>query len=360
MLRIQSNNHREEILLIRKLEASGFYVINDLLPLYEIMSYLQRTSSLSKQAKLRIKWFDYYRKHKNVSMVCRYFGISRKTFYKWKQRYDPKNLATLEDHSKTPLRKRQREITPEQLQRIIKLRKQFIRYGKIKLGLRYQNIYNESISSWKIQKVIEEFDLYHNPSKTARIRQKRQRALKKKRITELKHREQRAGFLLCLDVIVIYWNGLKRHIFTAIDRCSKAAFARMYTNANSYNAQDFLYRLNYLLDNRIDNLQTDNGSEFEKFFSQACQKLQIERYYSRPRTPKDNPVNERFNRTLEQEFIQLGNFTPDTNQFNKELTEWLIEYNFRRPHQSLDYETPINFTQKQLRVLPMWSSRTKA
>ncbi len=358
MLRIRCNNHREEILLIRKLEASGFYVINDLLPLYEIMSYLQRTSSLSKQAKSRIKWFDYYRRCKNAAQTCRYFGISRKTFYKWQQRYDPKNLVSLEDRDKAPIRKRQREITPEQLQRIIHLRKQFIRYGKIKLALRYKEIYQEPISSWKIQKVIEELNLYYNPRKTARTSAKRQRAIKKKRITELKHKSQRAGFLLCLDVIVIYWNGFKRYVFTAIDHVSKVAFARMYTNANSYNAQDFLYRLNYVLDNRIENLQTDNGSEFEKFFKQACQKLQIERYYNRPRTPKDNPVNERFNKTLEQEFIQLGNFTPDTNQFNKELTEWLIEYNFRRPHQSLNYETPINFTQKQLRVLPMWSSRT--
>ena len=135
----------------------------------------------------------------------------------------------------------------------------------------------------------------------------------------------------------------------------------MYTNANSYNAADFLNRLYYLLEGKIENLQTDNGSEFEKFFNQACQRLEIKRYYSRPRTPKDNPVNERFNRTLEEEFIQLGNFTSDTEQFNKNLTEWLIEYNFRRPHQSLNYDTPINFTTQHLKipkVSPMRSSRT--
>jgi len=40
------------------------------------------------------------------------------------------------------------------------------------------------------------------------------------------------------------------------------------------------------------------------------------------------------------------------------LTEWLVEYNFERPHQSLDYLTPIEFTQKYTKVLPMWSSST--
>ena len=268
------------------------------------------------------------------------------------------NLITLEDQDRAPIKRRQRDITPEQLQRVIKLRKKHIRYSKIKLAKVYEQEYKEPISSWKIQKVIEEFNLYHNPQKTARTRRKRQRALKKKRITELKKKQTR-GFLICLDTIVCYWNGLKRYIFTGIDSISKVAFARMYTRANSYNAQDFLYRLYYLLDGKIENIQTDNGSEFKKCFNQACKNLKIKRYYNRPRTPKDNPINERFNRTIKDEFINLGNFTENTEQFNRLLTEWLIEYNFKRPHQSLDYRTPINFNNSH-RVLPMCPSSTFA
>ena len=41
-------------------------------------------------------------------------------------------------------------------------------------------------------------------------------------------------------------------------------------------------------------------------------KLDIQRYFSRVKTPKDNPEIERFNETLEY--------------------EWLIEYSFNRPH----------------------------
>ncbi len=44
-------------------------------------------------------------------------------------------------------------------------------------------------------------------SKTPK-RRKRQRAQKKKRITELRQKKI-SGFLPCLDMIVIYWNGLK-------------------------------------------------------------------------------------------------------------------------------------------------------
>lgn len=349
-------NHREEI--TQELDKSGFQILDDLVPLYDMINQLRKNANLSKEAKLRIKWFDYYKECQNAALTCRYFGISRKTFYKWLKRYEPNNLASLEDQDKAPIRRRQREISPLQEQRIITLRKQYIRYGKEKLAIIYQQAHNEPISSWKVQKTIEKYKIYYHPQKTARTARKKQRALKKKRITELK-KKQISGFLLCLDVIVIYWNTLKRYIFTGIDFTSKVAFARMYEKANSYNAQDFLNRLYFLLNSKIDNLQTDNGSEFEKHFRSACQKLNIERYYNRPRTPKDNPVNERFNRILKEEFIQLGNFTPNIQRFNHNLTEWLIEYNFHRPHQSLGYTPPIKFTNKHFKVLPMYPSNTE-
>lgn len=342
---------------INNLYRSGYHLNNDLSKLYHMISYLNKYKNLSKQAKQRIKWFDYHRQCGNASKTCRYFGISRKTFHKWRKQYDPNNLFSLEDKSKAPINKRKREITPEQELKIIRLRKNHICYSKMKLAKIYKQEYGEEISSWKIQKVIELYKLYHSPTKTARITRKRLKAVKKKRITELK-KKPKAGFLLCFDTVEIRWNNLKRFIFTGIDSYSKIAFARMYKSANSYNAADFLNRLLYLVDGKIENIQTDNGSEFEKHFNQGCQKLKLERYYSRSRTPKDNPVNERFNRTLQDEFINLGNFNSDPREFNCNLTEWLIEYNFKRPHQTLNYETPINFN-NSTKVLPMYPSSTR-
>src|SRR5260370_11202930 len=42
---------------------------------------------------------DFYRRSSNVARTCRHFGISRQTFYRWFRRYDPQNLATLEERS---------------------------------------------------------------------------------------------------------------------------------------------------------------------------------------------------------------------------------------------------------------------
>jgi len=317
----------------------------------------QTSAKISQEAKKRLKWFDYYRECQNVSKTCRHFGISRKTFYAWQRCYDPRNLLSLESKSSAPHQVRQPEISWEQEQRIIKLRKQYPRYGKQKIVYLYRQQYGEIVSSWKIQKVIERYHLYWNPIKTARVARKRRIALKKKRITELK-KKQITGFLLCLDAIVIHWNGLKRYIFTAIDHYSKIAYARMYSTQSSISGTDFLLRLHYLLDGRISNLGHDNGSSFQKKFIQACQDLNLTQYWSRPRTPKDNSVNERFNQTLKREFLELGNFTPDLVEFNQRLTDWLIEYNFRRPHQSLNYVPPINFEVKYLKVLPRYPSST--
>lgn len=300
----------------------------------------------------------------NASQTARHYGISRKTFHKWFNVFEEDNLYTLyllQNQSQAPKKVRQRETTQLEEERIIKLRKKWIRYGKIKLKIKYQQEYGEEISSWKIQKVIEKYKLYYHPVKTARISKKKakakQRGKKKKTIeliNNLPDYQKTSGYIICLDTIVIYWNGLKRYIFTAIDKYGKFAYARMYKSKSSLNGKDFLQRLNYLLDNNVPRVGHDNGTEFEKYFKQTCIELGIEQYYSRVRTPKDNPDCERFNQTLQTEFIDLGNFDPDPDEFNKNLTEWLIEYNFHRPHQSLNYETPMKFSN----VLPMYASCT--
>lgn len=315
---------------------------------------------LSRAARGRLEWIIFWEKnHQDVSLTCRHFGIARKTFYKWVGRFNKDFLRGLQDGSRAPKRRRRREYTVRQYANVVYLRRQYLRYGKMKLLeiYRRQHPNDRTISAWKIQCIIKASGLYYNPIKQARINRKRSRAYTRKKITELK-RKPISGFLLCLDTIVKYWQGQKRYILTAIDRHTKVAFARMYATHSSVSARDFLYRLHLLLDGKIENVQTDNGSEFHRYFEIACHDLNLTHYWSRVKTPKDNAVNERFNRTLQDEFLAFGNMTADTVEFNRRLTEWLIEYNFRRPHQALGYLPPINFTFKYHKVLPMYPSST--
>lgn len=318
-----------------------------------------KTLKLPKPALQRLEWFIYYetRAHQNASRTCRHFGIAPKVFYAWKGRFDSQNLRTLADRSRAPRRRRQKTITPLEEQRVVSLRKIRIRWGKLKLQKLYQDTYGQTISSWKIQYTIQRYRLYYHPRKNALLQAKRKRNQAKKRITELT-RKPFPGFLVALDTIVVYWNGFKRYILTAIDTVSKMAWARMYTTKSSRSAADFLQRMFYLLDGSFLNALHDSGSEFHKEFKRACHELGISQYWSRPKTPTDNAVNERFNRTLQEEFLQLGNFSTEPDILNRRLTEWLIDYTFVRPHQALGYATPWEFSRKTNKVLPMYPSRT--
>lgn len=329
----------------------------DGMSIQRIMPEIPLLPDLTKEAKQRLKWMDYYHRCKNVAKTCRYFGIARKTFYHWLKRYDPQNLLTLEACSRRPNHVRQWQVTREEESRIKALRNRYIRYGKEKLKVIYERTYHTAISSWKIQRVIEKHQLYYSPKKNYLLQRRRKHNQPKKRITELL-KKQRTGFLLAMDTVEVHTLNAKRYILTSIDPYSKIAFARMYKGHGSSYAADFLRRLHYLLDGKIENIQTDNGSEFAKYFRLAASSLKLEHYFSRPRTPKDNAFDERFNRTLQDEFIALGHLTDDCAIFNRELTEWLIEYNFHRPHQSLGYETPIQFHNQHHKVLPMYPAST--
>lgn len=126
---------------------------------------------------------------------------------------------------------------------------------------------------------------------------------------------------------------------------------------------NFLYRLRYLVDQPIENLQTDNGSEFAWEFERATARLGIQRHFSRVETPKVNPEIERLNETLEYKWLYNCNLSLDPEEFNPWLAEWIIEYNFHRPHQSLAYLTPVEYIEKEPAkihspLLPMWSAIT--
>jgi hypothetical protein len=150
------------------------------------------------------------------------------------------------------------------------LRNRYPCYGKKKLKVIYEKEYFEEISTWKIERVIRRYKLYHDQKKAEKIAGKRARACQKpkRRVTQLV-KEGRHCFLFQIDTIVIYWNNLKRYIITAVDHDTKLGYARMYKNKSSRAATDFLYRLRYLTDQPIENLQIDNGSEFALEFERA-------------------------------------------------------------------------------------------
>jgi putative transposase len=89
---------------------------------------------LSKKARQRLKWFDYYKSHnQNARLTCCYFGISPQTFYRWKRRHDPRHTESLEDHSHRPRHVRQLSYSVKLAEAVLRLREEYPRWGKDKL-----------------------------------------------------------------------------------------------------------------------------------------------------------------------------------------------------------------------------------
>jgi IS30 family transposase len=320
--------------------------------------------NLSPGARLRLEWIIFHETVANhdAYATARHFSITPKTFYKWFKRFDGGKVKLLEEKSRRPNNLRQWRVTPTEECRIMKLRKKHMRWGKYKIKKLYKDDYGTAISTWKVERVIQKHDLYPDQIKAEKQRQKLKDAAKKNRIQKLEMKEEH-WFLIHLDTIVIYWGSIKRYILTACDHHGKVAYARMYTTKSSKSAKDFLYRLHYVIDADILNIQTDNGSEFFAEFEEAIADLKATHWFSRPRTPEDNSVVEKFNQTLQQEWLNDGHFTPVIRDFNIDLTEWLVEYNFLRPHQALDYMNPYEYLEytlrKQQKLLPMYSASAK-
>lgn len=91
--------------------------------------------ALSKNARQRLKWMEYFRKYRNARLACRHFGISPDTFYLWKKRFDPNNPSSLEDDPKTRKPHRTRPSKHlSQLKTIKQLKNIDPRLGKIRIA----------------------------------------------------------------------------------------------------------------------------------------------------------------------------------------------------------------------------------
>lgn len=301
--------------------------------------------NLSTKARLRLEWLIQLDQGEKVSIICSKFGINRSTLYKWKNRFEPHRILSLESKTKEPKTKRTRSFSPIKDMRVKSLRKDYPYYGKEKLKVLYQRIYQEKISSWYIQRVIQLYNLYTPRRGKKWVNSTKKRGSNRVRITKWKDDINKFGLLIHLDTVEIRINGEKRYILTAVDSYTRVAYVYAYRNHSSNSAKDFLMRLYYIFGKNIKNIHTDNGTEFAGYFENAIQSFGLKHWYSRVRVSKDNAKCERFNRTLQDEIYmspRLG-LSCNIDELNVILSLWLNEYLSIRPHASLDYLTPLEF-----------------
>jgi len=120
----------------------------------------QETGDMAQHASLtpRLAWMLCYNETGSAQEVCRKFGISRKTFYKWLKRYKASNSDSqcLLDQSRRP--HTFPRATPESSVMLLKRLKEQTGFGQRRLRAYLRDKYNITISErtiWKILKRLE-------------------------------------------------------------------------------------------------------------------------------------------------------------------------------------------------------------
>lgn len=312
--------------------------------------YISRLSQavITAGATKRLAWMDYYHKSGNARLTCRYFGIAPDTFYRWKRRYQPKNLKSLEDNPKTRRPRRLRTPTTPVLavERILSFREQYPRWGKEKIAVLLKregltvsvSTVGRTIARLKARGVLREPSPAYISSKKRYI--KRSWAVRRPEAFKARY----PGDLVQVDTLDVRpVPAVIRKQFTARDTVSKWDVVAVYSTATSGRARAFLGVLVSRAPFPINAIQIDGGSEFKGEFEEACRLLGITLYVLPPRRPDLNGCVERGQRTHTEEFYEVTEVPWDLPALNEQLRAWETVYNTIRPHQALGYLTPLEY-----------------
>lgn len=305
-----------------------------------IAYWSRRTDSLTAKAKYRLKMLDWHRAHgNNVSLTARRFGMTRTTIRSWRNRFQEGGVIRLNDKSRRPKHLR-KPVTPTPIViEIVKLKREYPAWSKYKIKklLSRKGI---AVSASTIGRVFRRFDLI-----SKKISAKRRRAALRPRARFPRGmRISQPGDMVQMDTKYVNLVGGRRiYQFTAIDILTKQRVLKYYPFLSSTSGADFLRHCLKKFRFPIKTVQTDNGSEFMKYFDQLCRKKKLPHYYIYPRTPKQNTYVETSHGADKKEFYQQGAVGCDIGIMQERIMRWENVWNNIRPHQALNYLTPSEY-----------------
>jgi transposase len=268
--------------------------------------------ALSEKAKRRLEVLDRYfkksprfskNKKPNAALACRHFGIHRSRFYRWKARYNPMRLESLEPGSAVPKRKRRPEYTRAPVEKVRAIRKEDQTYSgkKIRPVLPRSMAEAEVPSVSTLGRLIRREHLFFRPD--TKLHRKRSNAALKAH----ERRRKPAGLkatgpnqVVEYDMKHVYLLGQKLYAFVAIDPFKKDAVLRIATTPSSLNSKAALEKVvaRYGKDIAVVN---DNGSENMDKAEEFLAAAEITQYWTSPYAPKEKPYIERFIGTFQKE-----------------------------------------------------------
>jgi len=313
--------------------------------------YLKYKYMVSEKAHRKARILVFWEKH-GTQATLDAFPVKKRTLYHWKSIWEKSGgkLESLNDQSRAPKKKRVRIWPEEIVSEIKRLRWDHPNLGKDKIYpellefCKNNNLKCPTIST--IGRIIKDLGgLRMFPQKVSHFGKvkplKRLKKLRKPKDFKVCY----PGHLAALDTIEEHLNGNRRYVISFEDIYTRFGFAWSTKSHASLAAKEFFELCLKIFPFPIKFVLTDNGSEFAKHFSQKLKKLHMIHFHTYPKTPKMNAHCERFNRTLQDEFIDFHKselLTPDI--FNNKIIDYLVWYNTRRVHYAFQNKlSPLQF-----------------
>lgn len=279
--------------------------------------------------KVRARAVNLVRQGKSIRYVARYFGFNPSTVSRWNRKVPSGGCWILPTASSRP-RHHPKELSLAVVKRIVSLRKE-TRGRCAEVIHRY--LLNEKISVGlsSVKRVLKRQGLI-----------KQRSPWKRYHLSPKRPKVANPGDLIQLDTIHLAESCQDTiYIYTLMDLCSRWAYAYATKRINTQKSIQFLNQAQEKFPHSFQCLQSDHGSEFSQHFSERARVLHR---HSRVRRPNDNAHLERFNRTIQTEF--LSRIPMNVRIINRLLPRYLDYYNNKRLHLGINLKTPSQILKK--------------
>jgi len=293
----------------------------------------------------------YLQKEWSIAELCGEFGISRPTGYKWIARYEEGGVETLVDRSRAP-HHHPNQVSPEIEEAIVSLRSKHPRWGPLKLLSRLKHLQQQR--KWPSASTIGDI-------------------LKRRGLSAPRRRSRRSPpylkpFRHC-DGPNAVWSADFKGWFRTGDssRCDPLTisdnYSRYLLRCQAVSCTDFagvkpIFEATFRECGLPYAIRTDNGPPFATTTVGGLSHLSIwwlklgimpERIESGK--PAQNGRHERMHRTLKAETAKPPQRTLLRQQ--QAFDHFRKEYNYQRPHQALQQQTPASHYQSSDRRYPL-------
>src|ERR687892_936267 len=231
-----------------------------------------------------------------VCNICKSYGTSRKTYYKWNKRYKQNGIEGLSESSRRPHTIKYKKVTPEVEETILDLRLTK-RFGCNRIKFRLKRVIGLSLSTRTIYKMLKRHGL--NILKCQYKRRSYRRFV-------MKHPND----MVQMDILGPFYlsnSDVRNYIISCLDDCSRKVASRWSQRKRSVDVLNVLE--DWIINNRRPKtVMHDNGKQFT---SRIFKHFLVHNHIKDKRIPNSYPQLqgkiEAYNKIVKNEFLALEN-----------------------------------------------------